>query len=249
MSDKVVYQGLCSICGKKGEFAPREGLSTRESYPCPHCRASLRWRDQAAIVLDEFGKGLSISLANLAASGRLDAIDIFEPALKGPFVNAFKNLPRYVRSYYWPDMALGEKDANGVRNEDLTRLTFADDSFDLVITSDVMEHVYDYKAAFAQVLRVLKLGGIHVFSIPTDWPLPEVSEARVRVVDGVEEHIKPARYHTSGDGTPCIVYTDFGADLIDILDVEGRSRSQAVRRHSALDPCYRNATIVTRKLR
>jgi SAM-dependent methyltransferase len=146
-------------------------------------------------------------------------------------------------------MALGEKDANGVRNEDMTKLTFADDTFDLIITSDVMEHIYNYKAAFGELLRVLKPGGIHVFSIPTDWPLPEVSEARVRVVDGVEEHIKPARYHTSGDGTPCIVYTDFGADLIDILDAEGRSRSQAVRRHSALDPCYRTATFVTRKLR
>ena len=50
-------------------------------------------------------------------------------------------------------------------------------------------------------------------------------------MDGVEEHIKPARYHTSGDGTPCIVYTDFGADLIDILDAEGRL---AARRCAAI---------------
>jgi len=249
MSDKVVYQGLCSICGKKGEFAPREGHGTRDSYLCPHCRASLRWRDQAAIILDEFAKGRSVSLANLVASGRLDAVDIYEPALHGPFVAAFKKLPRYVRSYYWPDKALGEADANGVRNEDITGLTFADDSFDLVITSDVMEHIYDYKAAFAQVLRVLKPGGIHVFSIPTDWPLPEATQACVEIVDGVEHHLKPARYHKSGDGTPCIVYTDFGADLIDIVDAQGRSRTQAVRRHSALDPCYRTATFVTRKLR
>jgi SAM-dependent methyltransferase len=249
MSDAVPYQGLCSICGGKGEFARGPSPATREAYPCPHCRATLRWRDQAAIVLDEFAKGRSISLANLVASGRLDAADILEPALKGPFVNAFKKLPRYVRSYYWPERPLGEKDADGVRNQDITRLTFADDSFDLVITSDVMEHIYDYKTAFAEVLRVLKPGGIHVFSIPTDWPLPETSEARVRVVDGVEEHIKPARYHKSGDGTPCIVYTDFGADLIDIIDAEGRSRTQAVRRHSAIDPCYRAATFVTRKLR
>ena len=79
MSDRAVYQGLCSICGKKGEFAPREGHGTRKSYLCPHCRASLRWRDQAAIILDEFGKGLSISLANLAASGRLNAIESSSP--------------------------------------------------------------------------------------------------------------------------------------------------------------------------
>lgn len=242
------FNGLCSICGMKGEFAPEEGRPIRESYACPHCRSSLRWRDQAAIVLDEFAKGRSVSLANLVASGRIDALDIFEPALRGPFVNAFKKLPRYVRSYYWPEKPLGEADANGVRNEDITRLSFADASFDLVITSDIMEHVYDYRAAFAEILRVLKLGGIHVFSVPTDWPLPEATEARVEIVEGVEHHLKPARYHKSGDGTPCIVYTDFGADLVDIIDTQGRSRTQAVRRHSALDPCYRTATFVTRKL-
>lgn len=250
MSDSPpAFQGLCSVCGNKGEFAPRQGHGTRESYQCPHCRAALRWRDQAAIILDEFAKGRSISLPNLVASGRLNDVDIYEPALRGPFVTAFKKLPRYVRSYYWPDRPLGEGGDDGLRNEDITALTFADDSFDLVITSDIMEHVYDYRKAFAEVLRVLKPGGIHVFSIPNNWPLPDATEARVEVEGGVEHHIKPAQYHVSGDGTPCIVYTDFGADLIDIIDVERRSRTQAVRRHSALDPCYRNATFVTRKLR
>ena len=248
MSDGIFYQGLCSICGNKGEFGPRQGHATRESYLCPHCRAALRWRDQAAIILDEFARGRSISLPNLVSSGRLAGVDIYEPALHGPFVNIFKKLPRYVRSYYWPERPLGEADANGVRNEDITRLTFADGSFDLVLTSDVMEHIYDYKTAFAEVLRVLKPGGIHVFSIPNDWPFPDATAARVEITDGVEHHIKPARYHKSGDGTPCIVYTDFGADLVDIIDAQRRSRTQVVRRHSALDPCYVSATFVTRKL-
>jgi hypothetical protein len=248
MSEVLSFRGLCSICGSKGEFAPRPGHSTREGFACPNCRAALRWRDQASIILDEFSKGRSISLPNLVASGRLNDKTIYEPALHGPFVNAFKKLPRYVRSYYWPERALGDTDANGIRNEDITKLTFADNSFDLVLTSDVLEHVYDFRAAFAEVLRVLKPGGIHVFSIPNAWPFPDATEARVEVIDGVEHHIKPAQYHRSGDGTPCIVYTDFGADLIDIIDAKGRSRTQAVRRHSALDPCYMNATFVTRKL-
>jgi SAM-dependent methyltransferase len=248
MNAPLSYHGLCSVCGAKGEFVRGTGHSTRESFPCPSCRASLRYRDQAALVLDEFARGRSISLANLVASGRMADADIYEPALKGPFVNAFKALPRYVRSYYWPERAPGAVDAHGVRNEDITALSFADNSFDLVITSDVMEHVYDYKSAFAEIFRVLKPGGVHVFSIPNAWPLPDVSEARVSIVDGVEHHIKEARYHTSGDGTPCIVYTDFGADLIGVIDGLGRSRTQAVRRHGAIDPCYVNATFFTRKL-
>jgi SAM-dependent methyltransferase len=248
MSDVLVsYRGLCSICGAKGEFVPGTGRSTRESFGCPSCRASLRYRDQAALILDEFARGRSVSLANLVASGRMRDLDIYEPALKGPFVNHFKALPRYVRSYYWPEREFGVA-YDGVRNEDITRLSFADASFDLVITSDVMEHVYDYRGAFAEIVRILKRGGVHIFSIPNAWPFPETSEPRVEVVDGVEHHTKPPVYHTSGDGTPCLVYTDFGADLIETIDASGNCRTQAVRRHSALDRCYVNATFVTRKL-
>src|SRR5262249_16258310 len=111
-----------------------------------------------------------------------------------------------------------------------------------------MEHVYDYATAFAEIVRVLKPGGIHIFSIPNAWPFPERSEPRVEIVDGVEHHLKPPRYHTGGDGTPCIVYTDFGADLIDTIDGGRHCRTQVVRRHSAVDPCYVNATFLTRKL-
>jgi SAM-dependent methyltransferase len=241
------YLGLCNLCGTKGEFAAGTGRSVRESYPCPQCRASLRYRDQAALILDEFSKGRSISLPNLVASGKLAEIDIYEPALHGPFVNQFKKLARYTRSYYWPNRERGSTDENGVRCEDLTNLTFPDNSFDLVVTSDVMEHVYNFRGAFAEIIRVLKPGGVHIFSIPNAWPFPDHSEQRVDIIDGVERHLKPARYHTGGDGTPCIVYTDFGADLIDMIDM-GRSKTQVIRRHSGIDPCYVNATFMTRKL-
>jgi SAM-dependent methyltransferase len=248
MTEPISYQGLCSICGSKGEFAPRPGQSARESYWCPNCRGALRWRDQAAIIVDEFSSGRFVALSTLVSSGLLNDVSIYEPAMHGPFVNALKKLPRYVRSYYWPDKALGETNPDGLRNEDITNLTFPDKSFDLIITSDILEHVYDFRAAFGEIHRVLKTGGIHVFSIPNDWPFPPISEPRVAIVDGVEQHIKPPQYHRSGDGTPCIVYTDFGADLMDIIDEGGRSRTLAIRRHSALDRCYVNATFVTRKL-
>jgi len=248
MSETLSYHGLCSVCGVKNEFERGPSPSTRESFACPGCRANLRYRDQAALVLDEFAKGRSVSLVNLVASGRLAEVDIFEAALKGPFVNAFKALPRYVRSYYWPERALGGVDKNGVRNEDLTNLTFPDNSFDLVITSDVLEHVYDYRSAFREILRVLKPGGVHAFTIPNVWPFPDKSEPRVAIENGVERHLKEPRYHTSGDGTPCIVYTDFGADLIDEIDAAGRSRTQVIRRHGMLDRCYVSATFLTRKL-
>jgi SAM-dependent methyltransferase len=241
------YRGLCNICGAKAEFVAGAGRSTRESFACPQCRAALRYRDQAALILDEFARGRAVFLRSLVASGALDGKAIYEAALRGPFVNLLRRLPGYTRSYFWPDRPLGAVDQDGVRNEDLTRLTFPDASFDLVLTSDVMEHLYDYRAAFAEITRVLKPGGVHIFSIPTDWPFPERTESRVALVDGEERHLRPPRYHNAGDGTACLVYHDYGADLVDAIDATG-CRTQVVRRHSPIDPCYVNATFVSRKL-
>ena len=240
--------GRCTICGHVGLFQRGDQRSLRESYPCSNCRFGLRWRDQAAIIIDEFGRGKALSIDDMIAKGLLEDIAIYEPALRGPFTKRFKSLPQYIRSYYRPEEPLGQAGADGVRIEDLKRLTFAEDSFDLIITSDVMEHLPEVEVAFAEILRVLRPGGIHVFSIPNDYPLQERSEPRVRVLEsGAEEHIKPPRYHNAGDGSPSLVYTDFGADLTNMIRSIG-GRLSVVRRSIGQDPCHANATFVMRKL-
>ncbi len=239
--------GLCTICGHVGTFLRGEQKSLRESYACPACRFTLRWRDQAGVIVDEFGRGQALSLQQLVSHGLLDEVAIYEPALRGPFVQRLKGLPNYTRSYFRQGEPLGTVSRDGVRNEDLTRLTFEDDSFDLVITSDVMEHLPDIDLAFAETLRVLRPGGIHVFSIPNDFPFPDRTEPRVIIDDGNEVHVKPARYHNAGDGSKCLVYTDYGADLSDLVRSLG-GRLSVVRRSIVQEPCYTNATFVLRKI-
>lgn len=241
------YHGLCSICGQKGIFSRGDERSIREGYPCPSCRFTLRWRDQAGVIVDEFGRGRALSIEELVKQHLLDDVAIFETAMRGPFVTRLRGLPNYTQSYFWPDVALGAAGPTGLRNEDLTDLTFPDDVFDLVITSDVMEHLYDIEGAFAEILRVLKPGGVHVFTIPNSYPMPERTEKRVGLKNGVELHLKEPRYHNSGDGTPCLVYTDYGADVVDLIRRLG-GQTGIVRRSGAIDPCYMNATFVTRKL-
>ncbi len=46
-------------------------------------------------------------------------------------------------------------------------LPFADESFDKVICSEVMEHVHDYRAAARELSRVTRLGGMVAVTIPT----------------------------------------------------------------------------------
>jgi len=58
----------------------------------------------------------------------------------------------------------------GVLRADATRLPFPDASFDVVITSEVLEHIQDDVAAIAEMARVLKPGGRFAATVPAWGP-------------------------------------------------------------------------------
>ena len=53
---------------------------------------------------------------------------------------------------------------------DVTRLPFADESFDIVICSEVLEHIPDHTRAMKEIIRVLKPGRSLVVSVPRYLP-------------------------------------------------------------------------------
>jgi SAM-dependent methyltransferase len=53
---------------------------------------------------------------------------------------------------------------------DATRLPFADQTFDIVVCSEVLEHIPDHHLAVAELVRVLKNGGDLVVSVPRYLP-------------------------------------------------------------------------------
>ena len=55
-------------------------------------------------------------------------------------------------------------------NGDATMLPFADDSFDRIIASEVMEHIDDDAGALAELTRVLRPGGVLAVTIPARLP-------------------------------------------------------------------------------
>ena len=59
---------------------------------------------------------------------------------------------------------------SGVLRADATRLPFDDGSFDVLITSEVLEHIQDDVAAIAEMVRVLRPGGAFAATVPSWFP-------------------------------------------------------------------------------
>ena len=58
----------------------------------------------------------------------------------------------------------------GLSSANALQLPFADNTFDKVICSEVLEHIPDYRGALEEIQRVLKPGGLFCASVPRAWP-------------------------------------------------------------------------------
>jgi SAM-dependent methyltransferase len=193
----------------------KRALVARESSICALCRANLRMRAQARAVLDVLQLRRTSELV-ACLSGNPQFL-IFEAATNTVFRSTtVLCVPNYIASEYRENAPSGAI-VDGILNEDLQALSFADASIDIVLTSDVLEHVADLECALDEISRVLKPGGFHVLTVPSDPALPHTIE-RARIVGGKIVHDFPEVYHGDsirGDGI--LAFRDFGADTAERL--------------------------------
>jgi hypothetical protein len=208
------FDGSCALCGKHGRYV-KDHRPTRESYVCPSCNRSLRYEAQARVILSQCSRRGATSIAQLVKEPEFRALRIWEPGEKGPFPRHFSKLPHYERSAYRQDAEPGEI-RDGVRCEDLMATTFASESFDLIITSDIFEHVRKPALGFREMCRVLRPGGAHVFSIPVTAPMRPTTVERVDTSGDDDVFLVEPAYHNTH-----LVYNDFGEDLLEVLEVAG----------------------------
>ena len=116
----------------------------------------------------------------------------------------------------FPGVAPGESKA-GIRCENLERQTFADGSFDLVVTSDVFEHVLDPARAFAEIARTLRPEERTFSQLPWYWWKETLIRA-VRTEDGKIKSLEPPDYHGNPiDESGSLVVTEWGRQLCDFI--------------------------------
>lgn len=237
--------GFCTLCGSYGRFV-RAHPAIRESYWCEACGASARERHQAEVILDRFSKHGSGSIKTLVREAELQALNIYELTLKGRFSRYLRQLPRYTQSYYWDDVPTGEY-RDGVQCQDVMSLTYADDSFDLIISSDVFEHVRRPLAGFREIARVLKPGGVHCWTVPTLHPVGQKTHYRVDTSGSRDIFIDAPRYHGDGAGGKSLVYTDFGKDICEELQKFGME-TEVIRAKSESEEASRIVTFFSIKV-
>lgn len=137
-----------------------------------------------------------------------------------------ERFPNLVGSEFLPGEPLGSV-KDGVRCEDLSQLTYEDESFDLILSFDVLEHVPDYHSALREMARVLKPGGRLLMTAPITLKSYASTVRAQMIEDGTVEHICPPEYHGNPLGPPSLCFTSFGFDLIDDMRESGFSDAYA----------------------
>jgi SAM-dependent methyltransferase len=169
---------------------------------CLRCRANLRYE-----MLAEYIRWLLPDMS---------AVDVLELAFSSPLRSLLSQARAYTRSFYRPGIAPGTPRGDGAICQDITRLTFPDESLDLIVSSDVLEHVPDAHAAFRETARVLKPGGVHVFTVPPR----SATKPRAIIKNGAIDFVMPAEYHYDPlDPAGVLAFWDYGPDIASVLPV------------------------------
>jgi len=144
----------CPCCGHIGKFVSAKLRGPRE-FRCPNCASRPRDR-QIALILKEYVVSF-------------DHKRILHIAPEWPLFRTLRSSADYVGG----DI-IKRRNANAI--VDVTDIHFDDKWFDILICNHVLEHVPEDNRAMRECYRILKKGGIAIFSVPIDLKRHETWE-------------------------------------------------------------------------
>lgn len=196
----------CPICDGTRPFL-KTNRGKLVGWRCIQCRGTLAHQATYTVVKD---------LCDL------DTITAYELSAHGALWKALKRKlgSRLTYSEFLESWTPGET-YNGVRCENVEKLTFPDNSFDLVTSTGMFEHVEDDVQGYREICRVLKPGGYTIFSVPYNDQVTTIRARRKS--NGEIEHFLPPAYHSDpirGEGK-VFVWRGYGADIVHTLKEAG----------------------------
>jgi SAM-dependent methyltransferase len=195
-------RGHCPICDRSAVFIARNAW-LRDHFICQGCHSIPRERALMAVLQQSYPQWRQLRIHESS------------PIQRGASLKLARECSDYIPSQYFPTRAPGSI-GGGVRCENLEALTFADESLDLHITQDVLEHIPRPEKAFAEIARTLKPGGAHIFTVPIVNRCSQ-SAMRISIDDrGSISHLVAPEYHGNPvDDQGSLVTIDWGFDIVE----------------------------------
>ena len=161
-------------------------ISRQQGLCCLECHSNLRSMSLALSIMRCFGyEGL---FKNFVKQNQIKNLKILEINEAGSLTKFLSQLPGHTLEVY-PQI-------------NMTCINFLDRSFDLVVHSDVLEHVKYPIRGLSECYRVLKPGGYCAFTIPIIVDRLTISR------DGMS----PSYHGSEENRSDFIVHTEYGCD-------------------------------------
>ena len=192
-------EGFCPICETKSTFVSNHNW-LRDNYRCETCQSIPRQR-----YLQHTLHSLIPGWQNMLIHESSPCNDFIKRCVTG-----------YTASQFYPGKKPGER-VGAFTNENIEALTFSDNTFDIFLSQDVLEHVFNPEKAVREMLRVVKVGGYVMFTIPVFSAKKTLQRARLGEHGNVE-YIEDAVYHGNPiDSDGSLAVWDYGKDFIEKL--------------------------------
>jgi hypothetical protein len=144
------------------------------------------------------------------------SLRILESSARGSYPVMLADKYEYYATEYDPARIAEGTDPRAYA--DFQSLHYANEMFDVVIASDVFEHVRKDVDGYREILRVLKKGGTLILTVPYDH-LQEKTVIRVDTSGKEDVHVLEPEYHGGGGHT--LTYRNYGRDLLAVLHSVG----------------------------
>ncbi|WP_449435298.1 class I SAM-dependent methyltransferase [Pedobacter steynii] len=205
----------CNICGGLILKLPKIIFKKRAdgpfSYRCISCRSTyIHWA-----VYEVF------SLLNLPKTSL-----VYELSSHGAFYKYLKLNFDYLTTSDYMSGITGGTMYKGKMMQDVENLTYFTNTFDAVTSTEVFEHVANDLKGFAEVLRILKPGGVFCFTVPLNLDLEKTIERAYLAKNDQIIHILEPEYHGDYMKNGILAFRNYGIDILDKLKEAGFSSAE-----------------------